>query len=67
VGGECRDIGEGRIEALLARPELQFAQARRVDQRTAAGQRNQLAKRRGVAATAVMAAYLARSLQRVAE
>ena len=66
-GEEPAHVLEGRVEARPVGPELDLAQARRVEEQGAAGQGDQLAVGRGVSAALVGRAHLARLLLLAAE
>ena len=55
-------VGEHRVQAALAFPQLQLAQAGRVHEHAALGQHDQLALGGGVAAAGIVLAHLARVL-----
>src|SRR3954454_12649759 len=61
------DLREGRLDPLVPFPELDLAQARRIDEQAAAGGQEQLAVRGGVPAAVVPLAHLARALGVAAE
>src|SRR5207244_9448645 len=68
IGCELLDVGKGRVQRGSADvPQLKLAEAGRVDYEPAAGQDEQLAVRRGMAALVVVLARLARDHHLLAE